>query len=203
MNTFTTRTIGRIAVSSVLSLGLTAGAISIASASTHSNKASSHASAKADQSIAFQGVVTALPTGSITVMNAKGTSDTFTLTATTKILRASNVKNTAVLAIGERVVVRAMASAPTVATSVNIVAAKAKTTVAFQGSITALPAGFVTVKNAKGTSETFTIATNTKILRAKNVKNSATLAVGDRVEVRALASAPLVATSINILGAKK
>jgi len=107
------------------------------------------------------------------------------------------------LAVNERVEVRALASAPLVATSINILGVKAVKTVAFHGVVTVLPAGFVTVVNAKGTTETFTIATTTKILRASNVKHPATLAVNDRVEVRALASAPLVATSINILGAKK
>jgi putative heme iron utilization protein len=202
MYDFKTKIFGRVAVATLLSLGLTAGAVSVASAATHPANAVSHASVKADKTVAFQGVVTALPAGFITVVNADGTSKTFTITATTKILRASNVKNPATLAVNDRVEVRALASAPLVATSINILAAQAVKTVAFKGVVTALPAGFITVVNANGTSKTFTITATTKMLHASNVKHS-TLAVNDRVVVRALASAPLVATSINNLGIKK
>src|SRR5487761_1616874 len=125
MYAFKTRTFGRVAVATLLSLGLTAGAVSVASASTHSNKALSHASTKASATVAFQGLITALPAGSVTVVNSKGTSETFTIATTTKILRAANVKNAAVLAVNDRVEVRALASAPTVATSINILAVKA------------------------------------------------------------------------------
>ena len=198
MYKFQTRSFGQVAVATLLSLGLTAGVVGAASATTHSNKALSHASIKAHRTVAFQGVVTALPVGGVTVVNAKGTSETFTITTTTKLLRALNVKNAAVLAVNDRVEVRALSSAPTVATSINILAVKANTSVAFRGKVTALPAGFVTVVNAKGASETFAIATTTKMLG-----KHAALAVNDRVLVRALASAPLAATSINILGTTK
>lgn len=196
MQDFTTKTFGRIAVATMLSLGLSAGAVTIASAST------SHASAKADKTVAFQGTVSVLATGTVTVVNSDGTMKMFTVSTTTKILRAVNVNNAAVLSVGDRVVVRSLMSAPLAATSVNILAVKASKTVAFQGKITALPAGSVTVVNSDGTSKTFTIATTTKILRAKNVKHTAVLAPGDRVVVRALASTPLAATSINILAVK-
>ena len=124
MYDFTTRTFGRVAVTTVLSLGLTAGAVSIASAATHPAKAISHASVKADKTVAFQGVITGLLTGSVTVLNAKGTSETFTIATTTKILRASNVKNPATLAVGDRVEVRALAATPLAATSINILGVK-------------------------------------------------------------------------------
>jgi hypothetical protein len=195
-----TKTFGQVAVATLLSLGLSAGVVSVASATTHSNKALSHFSIKSHKTVAFQGAVTALPAGGVTVTNAKGTSETFTITTTTTMLRASNVKTSAVLAVSDRVEVRALASAPTVATSINILAVKARKSVAFRGVVTAVPAGFVTITNAKGTSETFTITTTTKMLGAPN---ALTLAVNDRVEVRAWASAPTVVTSINILGAKK
>jgi hypothetical protein len=125
MYEFKTRAFGRVAVATLLSLGLTAGAVSVASAATHPAKAVSHASVKADRTVAFQGVVTTLvPSVSVTVKNAKGTSETFTITATTKMLRASNLKHPATLALNDRVVVRALASAPTVATSINILGGK-------------------------------------------------------------------------------
>ena len=199
MNKIQTRTFGQVAVATLLSLGLTAGAVGVASATTHSNKALSHSSVKAQANVSFQGKITGLIAGtSVTVLNAKGTSETFTLTTTTKLLRATNVKNTAVLAMGDRVEVRALASAPTVATSINILAVQAHRTIGFRGVVTAAPAGSVTVVNAKGTSETFTIASTTKMLGAKNA-----VVVNDRVEVRAWASAPTAATSINNLGLNK
>jgi len=199
MYAFKTRTFGRVAVASLLSLGLTAGAVSVASATTHSNKALSHASVKADKTVAFQGLITVLPGGSVTVVNSKGTTETFTIATTTKILRAANVKNPAVLAVNDRVEVRALASAPTVATSINILAVNANKSSAFKGVVTAFLAGsWVTVKNAKGTFETFTITATTKMLG----KSPSTLTMNDRVTVRSLASAPTHATSINILGAK-
>ncbi|MHB8334889.1 MAG: hypothetical protein ACYDEH_08350, partial [Acidimicrobiales bacterium] len=133
---------------------------------------------KAQKTIAFQGVIgTPYVAGTINVTNAKGTLKTFTVTATTKILRASNVKNTAILAAGDRVEVRALASAPTLATSVNILGVKAQKTIAFQGVIgTPYVAGTINVTNAKGTLKTFTVTATTKILRASNVKNTAILA---------------------------
>jgi len=124
MYEFKTRTFGRVAVATLLSLGLTAGAVSVASAATHPAKAVSHASVKADKTVAFHGVVTVLPAGFVTVVNAKGTTETFTIATTTKILRASNVKHPATLAVNDRVEVRALASAPLVATSINILGAK-------------------------------------------------------------------------------
>jgi hypothetical protein len=123
MRVLHTRPFGQAAIATVLSLGLAAGAMSIASASSIV-KSTGHASAKASTTIAFQGVITDLPTGSITVVSAKGTSKTFAITATTTILRAMNVKNTAALAVGDRVEVRAVASAPTTATSINVLGAK-------------------------------------------------------------------------------
>ncbi len=123
MHVLHTRSFGQVAIASALSLGLAAGAMSVASASS-TPTTTNHASVKAHTSVAFQGVVTSLPTGSIMVLNAKGTSKTFTIAATTTILRASNVKNASTLAVGERVMVRALASTPTVATSVNILGAK-------------------------------------------------------------------------------
>ena len=125
MYEFKSRMFGRVAVASLLSLGLTAGAVSIASAASRSTKTTNHSSVKAQKTIAFQGVIgTPYVAGTINVTNAKGTLKTFTVTATTKILRASNVKNTAILAAGDRVEVRALVSAPTLATSVNILGAK-------------------------------------------------------------------------------
>lgn len=202
MRVLHTRPFGQVAVASVLSLGLAAGAMSVASASSVA-KSTSHASADANTTVAFQGVITGLPTGSITVLSAKGTSKTYAIATTTTILRATNVKNTATLAVGDRVLVRALASAPTIATSINILAAKANASVAFQGVVTALPTGSITVLSAKGTSKTYAITASTTILRATNVKHSATLAVGDRVVVRAMSSALTTATTINIIGAKK
>ena len=124
-----TGTFGRVAVASLLSLGLTAGAVSIASAASHPAKTTNHTSVKAQKTIAFQGLaskytaLTSSATGSITVTNSKS-SKVFTITSTTKILRASNVKNAANLATAYRVEVRALASAPLVATSINILGAK-------------------------------------------------------------------------------
>ena len=201
-----TSTFGRVAVASLLSVGLTAGAVSIASAASHPTKTTSHTSVKAQKSIAFQGVIKTLSTDSVLVTNAKGVSKTFAIAPTTRILRASNVKNTATLAVGDRVEVRALAltSTPLVATSINILAMSAQKTIAFQGVIaTPYAPGSITVTNAKKVSKFFTIVSTTKILRASNVKNTVTLAAGDRVVVRAMASAPTVATSVNILGAKK
>jgi hypothetical protein len=123
MYEFKTRTFGRVAVATLLSLGLTAGAVSFASAATHPAKAVSHVSVKAEKTVAFHGVVTALPAGFVTVVNAKGTSETFAITATTKILPAPK-KIPATLVVNDRVDVRALASAPLVATSINIHGAK-------------------------------------------------------------------------------
>ena len=124
-----TGTFGRVAVASLLSLGLMAGAVSIASAASHPAKTTNHSSVKAQKTIAFQGLasgyraVTSTTPGSITVTNSKS-SKVFTITSTTKILRASNGKNAANLVTAYRVEVRALASAPTVATSINILGAK-------------------------------------------------------------------------------
>lgn len=203
MNEFKTSTFGRVAISTLLSAGLLAGTVGIASATTQSSAAKSHASAKTDSVVVFQGTITALSTGSFSVANVKGVTQTFTTTAATKILRATNMKNLATLAMGERVVVRSLTSAPTVATTINILGAKAKTSVVFQGTVSAVGTGSVSVVSTKGTTETFTISSTTKVLRASNVKHAAILAKGERVIVRSFASAPNAAITINIVGAKK
>ena len=173
-----TGTFGRVTVASLLSLGLTAGAVSIASAASHPTKTTSHTSVKAQKAIAFQGVIKTLSTDSVLVTNAEGVSKTFAIAPTTKILRATNVKNTVTLAVGDRVEVRALAltSTPLVATSINILAVNAQRTIAFQGVIaTPYTPGSITVTNAKKVSKLFTIVSTTKILRASNVKNTANL----------------------------
>src|SRR5579863_9424047 len=100
MYKFQTRSFGQVAVASLLSLGLTAGVVSAASATT-SNKVSSHTSTNAHSTVVFQGIVTALPAGGVTVVNAKGKSETFTVNSTTTLLRAANVNNAAVQAMND------------------------------------------------------------------------------------------------------
>lgn len=82
MYAFKTRTLGQVAVAAVLSMGLTAGAVGIASAATHAANTTSHTSAKTAKSAAFQSVVTTVPVTSVTALSAKGTSETFTVVIT-------------------------------------------------------------------------------------------------------------------------
>ena len=72
MYAFKTRTLGQVAVAVVLSMGLTAGAVGIASAATHPANTTSHTSAKTAKTVAFQSVVTTVSATSVTALSAKG-----------------------------------------------------------------------------------------------------------------------------------
>ena len=113
--------VGRVAATAVLSIGLSVGAISVASAAAHGTHGSVHSGV--NRTIAFQGTITAVSSTSVTVLNAKGTSSTFTIT-TTKVLGGSSKTTPPTLALGQRVVVHAWKSAPTIASRITIEAAK-------------------------------------------------------------------------------
>ena len=89
MSTFTTEVAGRIAVAAVLSLGITAGSIGIASASSNGHGRVDHASAGSSWTYAnrVNGVVTGYVAGaSITIAPRGGTTaTTYTLTSATTI----------------------------------------------------------------------------------------------------------------------
>ena len=72
MYAFKTRTLGQVAIAVVLSMGLTAGAVGIASAATHPANTTSHTSAKTAKTVAFQSVVTSVSATSVTALSAKG-----------------------------------------------------------------------------------------------------------------------------------
>ncbi len=75
MYAFKTRTLGQVAIAVVLSMGLTAGAVGIASAATHPANTTSHTSAKTAKTaktVAFRSVVTSVSATSVTALSAKG-----------------------------------------------------------------------------------------------------------------------------------
>lgn len=213
MKSLTHQKFGSLAVTAVLALGLTMSVSGIASAAKHkpvttttttvAGATTTTTTTIAPKKVALQGVVTAVSSTSLSVVNAKGATTVFTLDATTKVRRSANVKNGVVLAVGQRVEVIAYAATPTVAKSVNILAAKANRVVSFRGVVTATSATSLSLKDAKGTIDTFVVSASTKVLHSANVKHSVTLAIGDRVEVRALSANPTAALTINILGANK
>jgi hypothetical protein len=188
--------VGRVAATAIISMGLTVGAISVASAASHSTHDT--ASDSVNATAATSGTVTALSSTSITVLN-KGVSSTFTIATTTTVLGSKHMTTVPTLALGQSVVVRALTSAPTVATQITIEAlkpvAKLIGSFAVQGHVTVVSSTSVTVVNAKGVTSTFAISTTTKILGGSH---KSPLAVGQRVVVRALKSAPTAATRITI-----
>lgn len=192
------RTVGRVAATAVLSMGLTVGAVSIASAAPHSTHGTDHDSVNA--TVATSGTVTALSGTSITVLGKNGTSSTFTIGTTTAVLGDKHLTIVPTLALGQSVVVRALASAPTAATSITIEGMKPATprgSFAFHGHVTVVSSTSVTVVNAKGVTSTFAISTTTKI---HGGDHKGPLAVGQRVVVHAWKSAPTTATRITIEG---
>jgi Domain of unknown function (DUF5666) len=191
-------TVGRVAATAVISMGLTLGAITVASGASHSSHGAVHDSANA--TVETRGSVTVLSSTSITVLGKNGVSSTFSIGTTTTILGSKHLTPVPALAMGQNVVVTALASAPTAATSITIEAMKPATprgAFAFQGHVTVVSSTSVTVVNAKGATSTFAIATTTKILGGAH---KGPLAVGQRVVVRAWKSAPTAATRITIEG---
>jgi hypothetical protein len=187
--------VGRVAAMAIISMGLSVGVLGVASAATHSTV---HASVNS-KTVATSGTITILSSTSITVLSREGTSSTFTIAVTTTVLGSKHTTTVPTLALGQRVVIRALASAPTAATQITIEAAKPapKPAGAFasQGHVTVVSSTSVTVANAKGVPSTFAITSTTKILGGTD---KAPLAVGQRVVIRALKSAPTVATRITI-----
>ena len=192
------RTVGRVAATAVLSMGLTAGAISVASATSHSTRGKTHVSVNA--TVATRGTVTAFSSTSLTVLAKNGASSTFTIGTTTAVLGSKHLTIVPTLAMGQYVVVRALASAPTVASSITIegtTPATLRGSFAVRGHVTLASSTSVTVMNAKGATWTFAISATTKLLGGTH---KGTLAAGQRVVVHAWKSAPTTATRITIEG---
>ena len=135
---------------------------------------------------------------SVTVTPWKGSATTFTINGSTTITQDRTTAPASALAVNELVVIRAAASTPTVASSIDILPTPP---VNLSGTVTAVGANdaTVTVTPTDGTATTFSVTASTAITEGRTTVPASTLATGERVDVRAAASAPTVATSISIV----
>jgi len=162
MSTFTTKVAGRIAVAAVLSLGITAGSIGIASASSNGHGRFDHASAGSSWTYAnrVNGVVTGYVAGaSITIAPRGGTTaTTYTLTSATTIAGlatgASLVNNDVSLTLST--------TTPTTVVSIKVEAPRVK---CINGVVTGYVAGAsITIALRGGTTATtYTLTSATTI----------------------------------------
>ena len=120
MNKITTKVASRAAVAAALSLGMTVGAVGIASASPVSHHRGSHHGLKWNQSsLRVEGIVSAYVPGSSISITSKGASTptTYTLTSATTI---TGLATGATLALGAEVDVVLSNTTPVTVTSIKV-----------------------------------------------------------------------------------
>ena len=149
----------------------------------------------APPSVHVHGVASAVSATAVTVTPKAGAASTFTINSSTTFFENGASTPSSSLANGDYVFVTALASAPTIATSIVVFAPPP---VRARGVASAVSATSVTVTPTGGTATTFTINPSTKFFQGFTAATAAALANGDLVLVTAAASAPTIATSIDV-----
>jgi hypothetical protein len=178
-------------------MALAASAVSVASASEHGSRLSSHDgfAKKANWSNATDGVVTAVSAASVTITAHDGTSTPYAITTATTFTEGSTPVTAADLVVGSHVDIQVSSTTPVTAASINI---KANRPIRLGGIVTAVTATSVTVTGRDGTSTPYAITLTTTFTEGSATVTAADLVVGSRVHIQVSSSALTTATSINI-----
>lgn len=142
-----------------------------------------------------EGLVTAASPTSVTVTGHNGTPQTFTITGTTTFAEGKTTVLPAALVTGEDAFIKALASAPTTATSINI------SLVRFFGKVTATSGLTITVEGLKGVSESIVTDGTTTFTKDGAASAFSDIATGDFISAQGLIGATpmtLNASSVNI-----
>jgi hypothetical protein len=197
MNKIKTKTVGRITAAAALSIGLAASAISVAGASDHGSRLSSHHDSfgQSHWNNLLGGVVTAVTPTSVTVTQHGGTPVTYTITDTTVFAEGMTTVLPGVLVVGSFVGVQVIAAGSTTAGVIEIVPPRP---IWESGVVSIVTPASVTITDHKGTPSTFAITATTTFLQGKTTVLPALLIVGSHVSIQVSASALMTALSIEI-----
>ena len=194
MNKISKKVASRAAVAATLSLGMTIGAVGVASASPVSHHRESHSGHKWGQSQNWlKGIVSAyVPGTSISITAKDATTPTmYTLTSATTI---TGLATGATLAVGNQVNVVLSTTTPVTVTSINVETPRA---VWLKGIVSAYVPGTSISITAKDAT-TPTMYTLTSATTITGLATGATLAVGNQVNVVLSTTTPVTVTSINV-----
>jgi hypothetical protein len=197
MNKIKTKVVGRITAATAISMALAASAVSVASASEHGSRLSSHDgfAKKANWSNATDGVVTAVSAASVTITAHDGTSTPYAITTATTFTEGSTPVTAADLVVGSHVDIQVSSTTPVTAASINI---KANRPIRLGGIVTAVTATSVTVTGRDGTSTPYAITLTTTFTEGSATVMAAALVVGDHVDIQVSSAATTTASAIEI-----
>lgn len=197
MNKIKTKTVGRITAAAALSIGLAASAVSVAAASDHGSRLSSHHDSfgQSHWNNFLGGVVTAVTTTSVSVSQHGGTPVTYTITGTTVFAEGMTTVSATDLVPGSFVGIQVIAAGSTTAGVIEIVPPRP---IWEGGVVSAVTLTSVTITDHKGTPETFAIIGTTTFAEGKTTVLPAALVVGENAQIKASPGTPPTATRINI-----
>ena len=185
----TTKSLGRVAVAALLSAGLTAGTVGVASASSRHNNDQSTQS----EGNFVAGTVSSYAAGTSIAVTPKGATSptTYTLNSSTAI---SGLQSGATIASPDFVVLELSASTPVTVTAIRVFAPR-PTFVA--GTVSSYAAGTSIAVTPKGATSptTYTLNSSTAI---SGLQSGATIASPDFVVLELSASTPVTVTAIRV-----
>lgn len=196
MNKIKTKTVGRITAAAALSIGLAASAVSVAGASDHGSRLSSHHDSFSRSHWNFLGgVVTAVTPTSVSVSQHGGTPVTYTITTTTVFAEGMTTVMPSALVMGSFVGIQVIATGSTTAGVIEIVPPRP---IWESGVVSVVTPTSVTITDHSGTPSTFAITTTTAFLEGKTTVPTTDLVMGSHVAIQVSASALMTALSIEI-----
>lgn len=196
MNKIKTKTVGRITAAAALSIGLAASAVSVAGASDHGSRLSSHHDSFGQSHWNFLGgVVTAVTATSVTVTQHGGTPVTYTITDTTVFAEGMTTVLPSALVMGSFVGIQVIATGSTTAGVIEIVPPRP---IWESGVVSVVTPTSVTITDHSGTPSTFAITLTTAFLEGKTTVPTTDLVMGSHVAIQVSASALMTALSIEI-----
>jgi hypothetical protein len=205
----TIKIVSRSVTSLAMGMALTVGSASLASASGGRNDGSKNHDCASGKVSAFDyarggtgGYVTAVTATSVTIQKWDGTTSTFTLTPTTTYTEGKSASTLASLVVGDRADINAAASAPTVATSVNIELAQ------LFGTVKTVSGNTITISDPQGFSRTIVVSSSTTYTNDGAAGTLADVVVGSRIAAQGtidanLTSLDAVSVAIGTAGHKE
>ena len=180
-----------------LSIGLAASAVSVAAASDHGSRLSSHHDSfgQSHWNNSLGGIASDVTATSVTVTAHDGTVTVYTITGTTVFAEGMTTVLPSALVNGSFIGVQVIATGSTTAGVIEIVPPRPIWEV---GVVSTVSSTSVTITDHSGTPSTFAITGTTTFLEGKTTVLPAALIMGSHVAIQVSASALMTALSIEI-----
>jgi hypothetical protein len=171
-------TVKRVAATTALGVGLVAGGAGIASASSdHSPRDSTTSTSATPPSPAnfAGGVVTAVSSSSISVKDAGGTTNTYTISSSTTFSEGPTTVTESALAVGQHVGIQLSTSDDTAAASIDIQLP------ALFGTVSSVDADTVVITDLEGFSRTIVVDSSTSYTKSGAAASLSDVVVGSDI----------------------